>query len=103
MISFLVARWVVGKMNAPSLAHRLQVGTLALLFLLGCEMGVVFFVRQQSLGEYATSRDPVAGTVYSWRWLCSPLLQVCWAGKLCIAVPMSLNVSAFRFRASILR
>ena len=64
IISFLAARWVVGKMKEPSFPKRLQVGALALLFLLGCEAGVVVFVLQQSLGEYITGREPVAGMVY---------------------------------------
>ena len=38
-------------------------GSLALVFLLGCEAEVVVFVRQQSLGEFVIGRDPVAGTV----------------------------------------
>lgn len=64
IISFLAARFVVGRMKAPSLAHRLEVGGLALFLLLLCEVGVVVFVRHQSLAEYVTNRDPVAGVVY---------------------------------------
>ena len=64
VLSFLAARFVVGRMKAPSLAHRLEVGGLALLLLVLCEVGVVVLIRQQSLAEYVANRDPVAGVVY---------------------------------------
>lgn len=64
IISFLAARFVVDRMKAPTLAHRLAVGGLALFLLVLCEVGVVIFVRHQSLAEYLTGRDPIAGVVY---------------------------------------
>ena len=63
-LSLLAARLVVNSMALPSLGRRLRVGGVALLLLVGCEVGVVIFLRQQSLAEYVAGRDPVAGGVY---------------------------------------
>ena len=54
-------------MKVLTLAHRLAIGVLALLLLLLlllAELGVIMFLREQSLGEYVTTRDPVSGAVY---------------------------------------
>jgi hypothetical protein len=51
-------------MKALTLAHRLAIGVLALLLLLLAELGVIMFLREQSLGEYVTTRDPISGAVY---------------------------------------
>lgn len=61
---WLTARFVVRRMETPTLARRLQTGGLALLLLVLAELGVVLFVRGQSLRDYVASRDAVSGSVY---------------------------------------
>ena len=43
---------------------RLLSGLLALVLLVGGELGVACFLGARSLGEYIASRDPVSGSVY---------------------------------------
>jgi hypothetical protein len=64
LISFLAARFVIGKMGEVGVQRRIAVGGFALLLLIGAELSVVLFVREQTLGEYSSSRDPLAGAVY---------------------------------------
>jgi hypothetical protein len=64
IVVWLAARFIVGRMKALTLAHRLAIGVLALLLLLLAELGVVMLLRDQSLGEYVATRDPVSGAVY---------------------------------------
>jgi len=64
IVVWLAARCIVGRMKALTLAHRLAIGVLALLLLLLAELGVIMFLREQSLGEYVTTRDPISGAVY---------------------------------------
>jgi hypothetical protein len=64
IVVFLAARSIVGRMNVLTLAQRLEIGALALLLLLLAELGVVLFLREQSLGAYVATRDPVSGAAY---------------------------------------
>lgn len=65
LVSFLAARWIVRRMELPSvLAPRLGMGVIALLLLLAAEFGFVLWLRGISLQQYFATRDPVAGSVY---------------------------------------
>ena len=64
-ISFFVARWILRKKSSrTSKLQAFFIGIVALGFLLMAELGVLFFVRHQSLSEYIEGRDPISGTVY---------------------------------------
>ncbi len=59
------ARWTDRRLAVPPRPWiRLSVGATALGLLLLAELGVVFWLRGLSLGEYVAGRDPVSGTVY---------------------------------------
>jgi len=63
--SYLAARFVIARSGrALGSGRAALVGAVALALLLGAEVGVVLFVRRQTLGDYFASRDPVAGTAY---------------------------------------
>lgn len=62
--SLWIARRIVARLRAPSGPRRLALGVLALALLLAAECAVVLYVRDVSLGEYAASRDPLAGSAY---------------------------------------
>jgi hypothetical protein len=64
IVVWMAARYIVGRMKGLTSAHRLATGGLALLVLLLAELGVTLFLREQSLGEYVATRDPVSGAVY---------------------------------------
>lgn len=64
LVVILAAELVTKRWREPRTARRLEIGALALAFLLLAEVGVVVLVNGQSLGEYAASRDPVSGRVY---------------------------------------
>jgi hypothetical protein len=64
IVVWLAARFIVGRMKALTLAHRLTIGGLALLLLLLAELGVIMFLREQSLGEYVATQDSVSGAAY---------------------------------------
>jgi hypothetical protein len=53
--------------GAPGLSRsaRLGAGGLALLCLIGAELGVAYFVGARSPSEYISSRDAISGSVYS--------------------------------------
>lgn len=64
-ITFLAARWTARRLAVPpAWRRRLGMGCVALGLLLAAEFGVVLGLRGLSLGEYFTTLDPVAGTVY---------------------------------------
>jgi hypothetical protein len=63
IVVWLSARFIVGRLNGLTRVRRLGTGTLALFLLLLAEWGVVRFLRQQSMGEYVATRDPVSGVV----------------------------------------
>lgn len=50
----------------PGLGRRARLlsGLLALMLLVGGELGVACFLGARPLGEYIVSRDPVSGSVY---------------------------------------
>jgi type IV secretory pathway TrbD component len=59
------ARWVVRRLAVPStLLDRLSMGILGLGLLLAAEFGLVLWVRDLSISEYAASRDPVSSAAY---------------------------------------
>jgi hypothetical protein len=61
----LSARWVVARMEGATTAlDGIFVGGIGLCLLLLAELGVVFFVRQQTFHEYLATRDPVSGALY---------------------------------------
>jgi hypothetical protein len=64
IVVWLSARFIVGRLNEATQVRRLGIGTLALCLLLLAEWGVVRFLREQSMGEYVATRDPVSGAVY---------------------------------------
>jgi hypothetical protein len=65
-VVILAARWVVRRLGIPpSPSRRLAVGVVALGLLLVAEFTVVLWIRGFTIGEFLTSRDPVAGAVYA--------------------------------------
>jgi hypothetical protein len=64
IVVWLAARCIVGRMKALTGGHRLAIGGLALLLLLLAELGVIMFLREQSLGEYVATQDSVSGAAY---------------------------------------
>lgn len=65
IVSFLAARFVVGRLRTADLPRRLALGCVALGLLLAAEFLVVLRLRGLGLSEYLASRDPVAGTAYA--------------------------------------
>jgi hypothetical protein len=63
IVVWLSARFIVGRLNGLTRVRRLGIGTLALFLLLLAEWGVVRFLREQSMGQYVATRDPVSGAV----------------------------------------
>ena len=65
LVSFLMARWAVGRMAVPYVvSHRMLMGAVGLLLLLAAEFGFVLWLRGISLQQYFATRDPVAAAVY---------------------------------------
>ena len=64
LVSWRVARAVVGRLTDPTWPRRMAVGLGALGLLVLAELGVVTLVRHQSLAAYVADRDPVAGLAY---------------------------------------
>lgn len=64
LVVFVVARWVVrrGRLRAAAAAI---VGALALLLMVGAELGFAWALQGLSPLAYVASRDPVAGPVYA--------------------------------------
>ena len=63
--SYFAARFVIARSGRGlERGAAAWVGAAALALLLGAELGVVLFVRRQTLGDYFASRDPIAGTAY---------------------------------------
>ena len=63
--SYFAARLVIARSGRGlERGEAALVGAAALALLLGAELGVVLFVRRQTLGDYFASRDPIAGTAY---------------------------------------
>jgi len=61
----LAAHWVIGRLAVPpAAAGRLAMGVLALFLMLAAEFTLVLWLQGLSIGEYLTSRDPVAGAAY---------------------------------------
>jgi hypothetical protein len=64
-ISYLSARWLIGRFQIPyTLSERIGVGVIALALLVGAELGVVVWLQKLSVSEYISSRDPISGTAY---------------------------------------
>ncbi|MBR9909453.1 MAG: hypothetical protein GYB33_03760 [Gammaproteobacteria bacterium] len=62
---YFAASYVVRKFSLPARAAvRWWVGALALLFMLTAELLLAVIMQEQSLADYAASRDPVSGSVY---------------------------------------
>lgn len=55
----------IQKMSIPStLWARLEMGLMALMFLLLAEFGAVLQLRGLSFADYLANRDPISGTIY---------------------------------------
>lgn len=63
-VVFLSARFVAGRARERGRPARLAIGALALALLVLAELGVVLFVRGQSVADYVASRDPMSGSAY---------------------------------------
>jgi hypothetical protein len=64
-LTVCAARWVVRHFQIPiTLGGRLVVGMLALLLLLGAELGVAIGLRGLSVSEAILDRDPISGMAY---------------------------------------
>lgn len=61
----LAARFVTGRMRAPTTARLLTTGLAALAVLVVAELGVVVFVRGETLSENLAGRDPISGSAYA--------------------------------------
>lgn len=65
VITVLAARQVVKRLNAGgNHMARLVVGLTGFALLVMAEILVALFVRQQSLYQYVSERDPLAGALY---------------------------------------
>lgn len=64
LVVFFAARWIVHRFRIAGRSARIYAGLTGLALLLLAEWGVVLFVRNESVTEYAAGRDPVAATVY---------------------------------------
>ena len=65
VVIIVAARWIVRRLALPSAATcRLGMGSIALGILLVAEFGLVLWLRDLSISEYLSGRDPVSGTVY---------------------------------------
>jgi hypothetical protein len=61
----MTARWLVQRLALPPrLWARLNMGLVALSFLLIAEFSVVLYLRGMTIAEYFATRDPVSGTLY---------------------------------------
>ena len=60
----VAARVLMTRMSVRGVRRLLATGLLALGFLVAAEIGVVLLVREQSIADYAGSRDTLSGTVY---------------------------------------
>ncbi|MZR62241.1 hypothetical protein [Alcanivorax sp. DP30] len=63
LASFWAARWLVGYFSPLSLSQRLGMGSMALLLMVGGELGLTVALGQ-SIREYILGRDPVSGVAY---------------------------------------
>jgi len=69
VVIFIAARWMfpadpVNTKVQFNIRQRISIGAIALSILLIAELGVMFFVRHQGIGEYIASRDPVVFGFY---------------------------------------
>ena len=61
----LAARRIVRRPAVPfAPSERLEMGCIALAFLLAAEFSLVLWLQGLSITEFVASRDPVSGTVY---------------------------------------
>ena len=64
-VTYLSARWVVGRLAVPPRpGPRLGMGALAAALLLAAEFTFVLNLRGLTLEEYFAARDPVSGSAY---------------------------------------
>lgn len=64
-VTILTARWSVACFKLPfEISERLEMGCIALGFLLAAEFSTVRLVRRMSIRRYFATRDPVSGLVY---------------------------------------
>lgn len=64
-VTFVAAKWVVGRFRLPTrLSSRAAMGGVALLLMLLAEFTLVLWLRGISITEYFSNRDPVAGAIY---------------------------------------
>lgn len=65
VVTILAARWITGRLVAPTTrSTRLGVGLVALGLLLVAEFTVVFWLRGLTIDQYFSNRDPVTGAAY---------------------------------------
>jgi len=65
VLTFLAARWVVGRFGVPfANKNRLGMGAIALALMLLAEFSLVLAVRGITVQQYFATRDPLATAVY---------------------------------------
>src|SRR5690606_33296341 len=65
VVIILSARWLVNRfVFGGEIRRPIITGGLAAVLLLAVEFGVVLRLREISLEQYLSSRDPIAGGVY---------------------------------------
>ena len=69
LVSLLAAGFVLRSRPGAGLGRRIAIGVTALMLLLFAELGVVVWVRHQTLAENLAARDPVAGAAYGFALL----------------------------------
>lgn len=62
--SFLIAKLVVRRFGPFSSVQRLNIGWLALIFMIAAELSLAMAVLGQPWDEYLAGRDPVSATAY---------------------------------------
>ena len=65
VVTIVSVLWTVLHLAVPAVSSaRLQMGGIALVFMLVAEFGFVLWIRGLSFRNYLATRDPVSGTVY---------------------------------------
>jgi len=65
LVTVIAARWIVRRTGPDvSRSTSLSIGLLGLCFLVLAEVGLGIWLRDMTLTEYITERDPVSGVAY---------------------------------------
>lgn len=63
--SFFIAKFIVRRFGPFSRVQRLDIGWLALVFMIAAELGLAMMVFGQTWEQFLEGRDPVSGGAYA--------------------------------------